>query len=112
MSTEPMLSGAWLWISFVLIALATHLPRGSFIVAGSRVRLPATLQKALRYAPAAALSALVLPDMLLVAGDLHPVNPKCFAGAAAFAIAFRSKNPWIPFIAGMGVLWALRAFGA
>ena len=86
-------------------------PAGSFIVAGSRVRLPDSVQRALRYAPAAALAALVLPDMLLVAGELQPFNAKAFAGVAVFALAFRWKNPWLPFIVGMGLLWGLRAGG-
>lgn len=104
-----MLSGGWLWLAFALIALATHVPRGSFIVIGSRIRLPEGLQRALRYAPAAALAALVLPDMLLVDGEVHALNPKFLAGSCAFAIAFHSRNPWLPFIAGMGMLWSLHA---
>jgi len=105
MSEGSILSGGWLWLAFLLIALATHLPRGSFIVAGSRVRLPAEVQRALRYAPAAALAALVLPDMLLVNGELAPFNLKLLAGLAAFAVAFRWKSPWLPFIVGMGIIW-------
>jgi len=41
----------------LLIGLATLLPRASFIVLGNRFSLPPTLQRALRYAPAAALAA-------------------------------------------------------
>lgn len=105
MSEGVLLSGGWLWLAFVLIALATHVPRGSFIVAGSRVRLPDQLQRALRYAPAAALAALVFPDMLLVEGHLDPFNLKLVAGLGAFAVAWRWKSPWWPFIVGMGLLW-------
>ncbi|MCB1954212.1 MAG: AzlD domain-containing protein [Rhodocyclaceae bacterium] len=105
MNEGTLLSGGWLWLAFVLIAVATHVPRGSFIVAGSRVRLPEALQRALRYAPAAALAALVAPDMLLVGGQLDPFNLKLVAGLAAFAVAFRWKNPWLPFAVGMGIVW-------
>ena len=59
---------ASLWLIFILIGLATTLPRASFIVLGNRVTLPSVLQRALRYAPAAALAALVVPDLVLVAG--------------------------------------------
>ena len=104
-----MIEGVWLWVTFALIALATHIPRGSFIVAGSRARLPATLQRALRYAPAAALSALVLPDVVLDGGELDPFNPKLAAALAVLLMAtLRPRNPWLPFIAGMGVLLLLR----
>ena len=44
---------ASLWLIFILIGLATTLPRASFIVLGNRVVLPSVLQRALRYAPAA-----------------------------------------------------------
>ncbi|MCB1907814.1 MAG: AzlD domain-containing protein [Rhodocyclaceae bacterium] len=109
MNDEALLSGGWLWLAFVLIALATHVPRGSFIVAGSRVRLPEQLQRALRYAPAAALASLVFPDMLLVDGRIDPFNPKLLAGAMAFVVALRWRNPWLPFVIGMGIVWLGRA---
>lgn len=99
---------ATLWLIFILIALATHLPRASFIVLGSRVALPSVVQRALRYAPAAALAAIVVPDVVLVGGDLQPLNPKLAAAFAAVAAGLWSRNPWLPFIAGMGLLLALR----
>ncbi|MCB1887439.1 MAG: AzlD domain-containing protein [Rhodocyclaceae bacterium] len=105
MSEGQLLSGGWLWLAFGLIALATHVPRGSFIVAGSRVRLPEAVQRALRYAPAAALASLVAPDMLLVGGAFDPFNLKLLAGLAAFAVAFRFRNPWLPFLVGMAIVW-------
>jgi len=71
-----MSADAGLWLTFVLIGLATTLPRASFIVLGGRVRLPSVVQRALRYAPAAALAAIVTPDVLVVSGDFAPLNPK------------------------------------
>ena len=97
-----------LWFTFILIGLATTLPRSSFIVLGSRVKLPSVVHRALRYAPAAALAAIVAPDALLVAGDFHPLNPKLAAATVAIAATLLSRNPWLPFIAGMGVLLGLR----
>lgn len=103
-----MIEGIWLWAAFVLLALTTLLTRGSFIVIGERGRLPAVLLRALRYAPAAALSALIVPDLLLVQGAVQPVNPKLLAGMAIVFSVPRWRNPWLPFILGMGVLWATR----
>lgn len=99
---------ASLWLTFLLIGLATTLPRASFIVLGQRVALPPALQRALRYAPAAALAAIVVPDVLLVAGEVHPLNPKLAAAGVAVLAALSSRNPWLPFIAGMAVLLGLR----
>jgi branched-subunit amino acid transport protein len=97
-----------IWGVFILIGLATTLPRASFIVLGNRVALPSLVQRALRYAPAAALAAIVVPDILLVSGELAPINPKLAAAVAAIGAALLSRNPWLPFIAGMGVLLGLR----
>mgnify|MGYP000692213969 CR=1 FL=1 len=99
---------ASLWLIFVLLGLTTLLPRGSFIVLGNRVALPPVLQRALRYAPAAALAAIVVPDVLLVSGVVEPLNPKLAAATAAVAAALRWRNPWLPFLVGMGALHAVR----
>ena len=99
---------ASLWLIFILIGLATLLPRSSFIVLGQRASLPDTVQKALRYAPAAALAAIVVPDVVLVNGALEVFNPKLAAAIAAVLAVMLSRNPWLPFVAGMAVLWGLR----
>ncbi|MBS4017713.1 MAG: AzlD domain-containing protein [Dechloromonas sp.] len=100
-----------LWLIFVLIGLATTLPRASFIVLGNRVQLPPVLQRALRYAPAAALAAIVAPDLLVVNGSVDVINAKLGGGIAAVAAALLSRNPWLPFIVGMAVLHGLRQLG-
>lgn len=104
-----MIEGIELWLAFVLLAITTLVTRGSFIVIGERGRLPAVVQRALRYAPAAALSALIVPDLLLVQGSIEPLNAKLGAGLVVVAVASRWRNPWLPFIAGMGALWLIRA---
>lgn len=103
-----MIEGVWLWITFAALSLTTMLTRGSFIVIGEKGRLPPVVQRALRYAPAAALAALIVPDLLLDHGQFQPINPKLLAGVVIVAIALRTRQPWLPFILGMGVLVALR----
>lgn len=103
-----MIEGFWLWLSFGLLAATTLITRGSFIMAGEKGRLPAVLQRALRYAPAAALAALVAPDLLLVQGEIQPLNPRLVAGIAVTLVALRTRKPWLPFVLGMAVLIGLR----
>ncbi len=98
-----------LWLIFILLGLATTLPRAGFIVLGNRFTLPAKLQRALRYAPAAALAAIVVPDIVLINGSVDVFNPKLAAAIAAVGTALAWRNPWLPFIAGMAVLLGLRA---
>lgn len=97
-----------LWLVFILIGLATTLPRASFILLGARFALPPALQAALRYAPAAALAAIVVPDVVVVDNAVQILNPKLAAAVAAVLVALRWRNPWLPFIAGMLVLTVLR----
>ena len=98
-----------LWLTFILIGLlATTLPRASFIVLGERASLPDVLLKALRYAPAAALAAIVVPDLVLVGGAVDVINPKLGGAIAAVLATQVSRNPWLPFAAGMAALWVLR----
>ena len=100
-----------LWPTLLLIGLATTLPRASFIVLGSRIVLPAALQRALRYAPAAAIAAIVAPDLLLVQSTVQLVNPKLLAALAVVAVVSVWKNPWAPFVVGMAALHGLRWAG-
>ena len=103
-----MIEGFWLWLAFGLLCATTLLTRGSFIMAGDKGRLPATLQRALRYAPAAALAALIAPDLLLAQGEIQPLNPRLIAGIVVGVVALRTRRPWLPFVLGMAVLIGLR----
>lgn len=53
-----------IWIALVGMALVTIVTRALFLMAGERVTVPDRIQRALRYAPAAALAAIILPDLM------------------------------------------------
>lgn len=93
-----------LWLVFVVIGAMTLLPRSSFIVAGHRAQLPPALQRILRHAPAAALAALIAPDIFTVDGAFDALNPKLFSALAVVLAVRLSRSPWPPFIAGMAML--------
>lgn len=103
-----MSADTWLWLCFFLIGMTTIATRGSFILLGERSRLPPTAQRVLRYAPASALSGLVMPDILLDGGELSFFNPKVAAALVVVLVVLRWRNPWLPFIGGMFVLLLLR----
>lgn len=101
------------WIGWALIAgaaLVAFLSRAIFIVPGSHLRLPATAERALRYAPAAALMAIVAPDLALVQGALSISieNPKVIAGLVAFGLAAGTRSILLTLIGGMLALAAAR----
>ena len=101
------------WIGWALIAgaaLVAFLSRAIFIVPGSHLRLPATAERALRYAPAAALMAIVAPDLALVHGALSISieNPKLIAGLVAFGLAAGTRSILATIAGGMAVLLLMR----
>lgn len=105
----PGYSALEIWGMLLLIAfIGTTLPRASFFVLGDRVNLPDAVLRALRYAPAAALTAIVAPDVLLANGAVAPMNPKLLATIVVTLVTLQWRNPWLPFIAGMGVLWGVQ----
>lgn len=106
------MDGLWFWLALVVAALATHGPRGSFIVLGQRARLPSGVQDALRFAPAAALAAVIAPSVFVAGDQVVVLSPKLFAAIAVIGVALRWRNPWLPFAVGMAVLLTLtKGFG-
>ncbi|SNS38483.1 Branched-chain amino acid transport protein [Noviherbaspirillum humi] len=104
------MSSADFWITIGLLTLATFLTRGSFFLLGNAVKLPPRLQHALRYAPAAAMAAIIAPDLLLAPGSvaLDWFNPRLLAaiGAAIFFLATRRLLGTI--IVGMALFTVFR----
>ncbi len=104
------MSAADTWLTIVLLTVATVLTRSSFFFLGHAVKLPPKVQHALRYAPAAALAAIVAPDLVLADGALHLswMNPKLMAGLGAAAFFLTKRHLLGTIIVGMGLYTLLR----
>ena len=94
------MNAADIWLTIGLLALATVLTRSSFFMLAS-TRMPARLQQALRYAPAAALAAVVLPDLVLNGGAgarAIPTGPirACWQARAPPCSSWRRATCWEP----------------
>ena len=98
------------WLLILGLALTSFIPRASFIVLLARWRVPALVQRALRYVPAAVFSAILVPELVLTAGSVHLGldNPRLLAGILGGAIAWRTRNTLLTIVAGM---LALHLFG-
>ena len=87
------MSSTEIWLIIGLLTLATVIARSSLFLLGHAVKLPPKVIHALRYAPAAALAAIIAPDLLLQGGvlNLSLMNPKLLAaiGATVFFLATR-----------------------
>ena len=98
------------WIAIVGVSLTTIVTRGSFVVFGARLQLHPQVEKALRFAPAAALGALVLPALVLRHGhiDFSLANQRLCAAFVAALVMWRFKSMIWTIIVGMGVATLLR----
>lgn len=98
------------WITIGLLTVATIVTRSSFFLLGDRVKLPAKVQHALRYAPAAALAAIVAPDLVLSGGALNIslMNPKLLAAVGATGFFLATRHMLGTITVGMGLYTILR----
>jgi branched-subunit amino acid transport protein len=105
--TEP-----YVWWAILGITLATFLSRCSLHLLGDRLQVPHTLESALRYAPACALAAILVPDLVFNEGqlDLSFDNPRWVAGIVSAAIFAANRSMLASISGGMVVFWLLRAW--
>ena len=108
-----------LWIVIVAVGGLTYLSRLSFIALFARWDMPALVARALRFVPAAMLTAIVLPAVALHGGgggDPTVAHEKLAAALLAALVAWRTRSATATIVAGMAALWliqwALRAAAA
>ena len=95
----------------IAMGLVTFALRISFIALAGRLELPPLIKRALRFVPAAVLSAIVVPALVFREGslDLTLGNEKLLAGALAALVAWYTKSIIWTIIAGMVALWTFQA---
>lgn len=68
MSAE--ISGIWLWVACIGLAVVTLLTRSFFMIPEREVPMPEWFKRGLKYAPLAALAAVIAPEVLMSNGVL------------------------------------------
>jgi branched-subunit amino acid transport protein len=93
------------WISILGLMVITFLTRGFFLLMGTRVELPDAVQRAIRYAPAAALVAIVVPEIFLlksgVVATFEWKNPHLWGGLVAISSFLLTRSMVLTIILGM-----------
>lgn len=104
------LSTPTIWLTILGMGVITFGLRYSFIALSGRLELPPTLRRALRFVPAAVLSALVLPALVYPGGELFLSlgNDRLMAGLIALVVAWRSRSILLTLLVGMVALWTLQ----
>ncbi|GIL11620.1 MAG: branched-chain amino acid ABC transporter [Chloroflexota bacterium] len=99
------------WLLILGMALVTFGVRYPMLAVIGRLRLPDTALRALRYVPAAVLTAIVVPAVLMPDGalELRLENAYLPGAVVAALVAWRTKNLLLTIIVGMGAFLLLRA---
>ncbi len=96
--------GWTLWV-IVGLALVTVVSRSFFLISSKPWQLPHWAQRGLQYAPIAALSAVVVPEIVMSQGQLIGtwLDARLFAAAAGVAIYYAKRNVLLTILGGMAV---------
>jgi branched-subunit amino acid transport protein len=98
------------FITIVGLAIITVLTRAFFLLSERDLVLPDWVQRGLRYAPLAALTAVVVPEVVIAQGHLIDTwkDARLYAVAASMAYYFWRRGILGTILAGMAVLVPLR----
>jgi len=95
-----------IWLTLAGMAAVTYLLRASFLLLPENVATPPFLRRALRYVPAAVLTAIWAPELLLQNQvlSLGLENERLLAGLVAIAAAWRWRLTSVTIAAGLAAL--------
>jgi branched-subunit amino acid transport protein len=102
-------SDLYVYSAIALLTLCSVLTRAGFSLFGDYLPLPDGVRRALRFAPAAALTAIVVPDLLPWKAGVGPqFDLRLAAGLAAITVFFLTRSAVAVIVSGMAALWGLR----
>lgn len=98
-----------LWAVIFVVGALNYLSRLSFIALFAKRSMPPLLARALKYVPAAMLTALILPMVIDWKGaETDFTTPRIVAALLAAAVAFFTRSTLKTLGSGMAALWALQ----
>ena len=97
-------------VAFAGLAIVSAVTRGFFMIPEREVPLPAWLREALRYAPLAALVAVLLPEVAMTGNHLIDTwkDARLYATATGILVFVTTRSLLGTILAGSAVLLALR----
>jgi branched-subunit amino acid transport protein len=100
----------YVWLVIAGLTATTVLTRAGLLLLGDRLPLPPRAQRALRYAPACALAAIVAPDLLLEGAHLNLsfTNHRLLAALVGALVFLGTRSMLWTLASGMAVFTALR----
>ena len=104
------MSGIEAFITIAGLAAITIVTRSFFLLSDKELVLPAWVQRGLRYAPLAALAAVLVPEIVMTQGHFIDTwkDARLFAVAAASIYFFWRRGILGTILTGMAVLVPLK----
>ena len=95
------------WTLFVVVGLAavTVVSRSFFFVLDRKWSLPAWAQRALQFAPVAALAAVIVPEIVMTQGQLITTwkDARLFAALTGALLFYWRRSVLLTMVGGMAV---------
>lgn len=97
-------------ITIAGLTVITVVTRGFFLISEKELVLPEWVKRGLRFAPLAALAAVVVPEIVMAHGELIETwkDARLYAAAAATAYYFWRRGILGTIVTGMAVLIPLK----
>ena len=104
------MSNSYAFFTILGLVAITVVTRAFFLIPERELRLPGWVQRGLRYAPLAALAAVVVPELLMSQGQLISTwqDARLYAVPAATAWFFWRRGILGTIVVGMAVLVPLK----
>ena len=94
------------WVMIAGLGAITLVTRSFFLLFGTRLVIPDSFQRALRYAPLGALLAILIPEMVVIKSESEMyewslLNPKLWGGLVAILSFLATRSMMITIATGM-----------
>jgi branched-subunit amino acid transport protein len=109
---QVIANDGYLYAAIGLLALCTLLTRTTYHLFGHRIPLSDGVRRALRYAPAAALTGIIVPVLLPWSSPesmATVIDQRLFAALVAIWVFQKTRNVLLMIVGGMIGFWVLRA---
>jgi branched-subunit amino acid transport protein len=102
------MSDAYVLTVVLALTAISIVNRGFFFLSRRELPMPDALKRGLRYAPLAALMAVVAPEIVPVGTATPLADPRPWAALAAGVYAALRRDVLGTIVLGMAVLWTLK----
>lgn len=107
------MSSSYLWTIIIVVTIGNFLLRAIFVEAYGRIKFPPLVERGLNYVPAAVLSAIIAPAVLMPDQQWVSLtdNAQLWAALAAALVAWYFKSIFRTLVVGIAVYWLLLWLG-